>query len=67
MWESPEAAEEFLAAYRRVLEGKWTSFVLSADSPGRLTGRGDDGFFLLRRDGPYVYCFEGLAAPEEAP
>lgn len=67
LWETEEKAGEFLEAYRKVLQGKWKRFELSEEAPRRLGGRGDDGFFLLRRDGPYVYCFEGLGAPEEGP
>lgn len=67
LWESEDSAGEFFDAYRKVLEGKWKRFEVSEEAPGRLAGRGDDGFFLLRREGPHVYCFEGLAALEEAP
>lgn len=66
LWETAEAAAEFLEAYRKVLQAKWRRFEPTEESPERLAGRGDDGVFLLRRRGPYVYCFEGLATPEEA-
>ncbi len=67
LWESDRDAQAFVGAYRKVLEGKWKRFEASSEAPGRLAGRGDDGFFLLRRDGAYVYCFEGFSAPLEWP
>jgi len=66
VWQTEEAAREFFEAYRKVLEGKWGRFELAEERPERVAGRGDDGFFLLRRSGSHVYCFEGLAALDEA-
>jgi hypothetical protein len=65
-WETAETAQRFLEAYREALKGKWNRMEVTGESAERIAGRGDDGFFLLRRDGPHVYSLEGLAAAEEA-
>jgi hypothetical protein len=64
-WETEEKAREFFAAYRKVLAAKWKAMELTAEEAERLAGRGDDGYFWLRREGLCVYSIEGLAAPDE--
>lgn len=66
-WETDQKAAEFFAAYRRVLERKWKAMELAREETDRLTGRGDDGYFWLRREGGCVYSIEGMAAPDEGP
>lgn len=63
-WDSPETAQRFFSLYRRVLEGKWKRFQAGAANGSRLTGRGDDGHFLVRRQGARVTSLEGLEQPE---
>lgn len=65
-WESGESAARFFAVYRMVLKGKWKRFEISSEAPNAVSGRGDDGWFLLRRDGKRVTSLEGLQALEEA-
>jgi len=59
-WDSPEAAETFLALYRQVLKGKWKKMEVSAPSATELSGTGDDGKFQVRIVGNAVESREGL-------
>jgi hypothetical protein len=61
-WDSPEAAETFLALYRRVLKGKWKKLDISAQSATELSGTGDNGKFQVRQVGNAVQSLEGLPA-----
>jgi hypothetical protein len=65
-WESPEAAREYFALYRRVLAKKWKKMEVAAENEASLSGRGDDGEFLVRLDGERVSSLEGLASVSEA-
>jgi hypothetical protein len=65
-WDSPEAAKDFFASYRRVLKGKWKTMDATTDKPGRLAGRGDDGYFVIRLSDSRVTSVEGLRSSEEA-
>jgi hypothetical protein len=65
-WENEAAAQQYFRLYRQVLQGKWKSFAVSSESGDRLAGRGDDGYFLLRRAGPGISSLEGLESPEDA-
>ncbi len=60
-WETPQAARRFSDAYRKVLEGKWKLFeVTEQAASGTMSGRGDDGRFLVKLEGTRVSCVEGL-------
>ncbi|MCW5978222.1 MAG: hypothetical protein KIT09_09105 [Bryobacteraceae bacterium] len=61
-WETPETAAEFFRLYRKVLDKKWKSLLVSQDTRERFSGQGDDGYFVVRLDGSQVICAEGLAA-----
>jgi hypothetical protein len=61
-WDGEEAARDFLAVYRAVLEKKWKRMEIAAEPPAGITGRGDDGWFRLRREGSVVRGVEGLEA-----
>ena len=62
-WDSAEAARKFFGLYQRVLKGKWKTFQVDSETANTVAGRGDDGYFLLRLDGPRVSSLEGAAAP----
>jgi hypothetical protein len=59
-WDSPEAAETFLAQYRQVLKGKWKKLEITGQSATELSGTGDSGKFQVRRMGNAVQALEGL-------
>ena len=59
-WDSEGAARQYFTAYRVALERKWKKMTIATDSPGALTGSGDDGGFELRQTGAIVTSVEGL-------
>jgi hypothetical protein len=59
-WASAESARRFFRLYRRILESKWKHFEVATLAPDRVTGRGDDGYFVLRLEGSRVTSLEGL-------
>jgi len=65
-WDSAEAANRFINAYRRILKGKWKTMETLSDTSGRLVGRGDDGYFVVRLTDSHVTSMEGLASREDA-
>ena len=50
-WDTEEAAQQYFAAYRTSMQKKWKKMTVATDSPGAVTGEGDDGRFELRRIG----------------
>jgi hypothetical protein len=59
-WDSPEAAETFLALYRQVLKGKWKRLDVTTQSATELAGTGDSGKFKVHVMGKAVQSLEGL-------
>jgi hypothetical protein len=59
-WDSPEQAERFFHAYKKVLQAKWTQCNWTADKDNLLAGTGDDGYFVTRLNGATVTSVEGL-------
>lgn len=60
IWDSAEVAQQFLKAYRKVLEKKWGSVTVEREEPGEVAGRGPDGRFFLRSVDRRVYLVEGV-------
>ncbi len=65
-WDSPETANRYLRLYERVLKGKWKRFEVEARTGNQVSGRGDDGWFVLRLDGRVVTSLEGMASLPQA-
>lgn len=65
-WASTAAAQRYFGLYQRVLKGKWKTFRVDSESETAVSGRGDDGYFLLRREGTRVTSLEGMSSPREA-
>ncbi len=65
-WSGPEQARRFFELYQKVLAGKWKKYEVDSRGDDSVSGRGDDGYFVLRRDGARVSSLEGLESPEEA-
>jgi hypothetical protein len=59
-WQTEDAAREFFSRYRQILQGKWKKLRIEDESADSLRGEGDDGFFVLRREGAHVSSLEGL-------
>jgi hypothetical protein len=61
-WDSAEAAGKFFELYRRVMQGKWKKLEITSETPERVEGRGDSGYFQVWLDGVTVNQLEGLRA-----
>ncbi|MBZ5726474.1 MAG: ImmA/IrrE family metallo-endopeptidase [Acidobacteriia bacterium] len=59
-WDSEESARAYFAVYREALGKKWRNLAVASESADSVSGTGDDGRFLLRRDGATVTSMEGL-------
>jgi len=65
-WDSPETARQFVAMYRKVLDGKWKVCRFAEETNLGLKGTGDDGEFAVRLDGSRVSGIEGMQRTEGA-
>ena len=59
-WDEPEFAADFFQVYRRSLEQKWRHMEVRTETKDSLSGTGDDGDFILRREGNIVTSIEGM-------
>jgi hypothetical protein len=69
-WSDEEAASRYLETYRRVLRGKWKSFRIADETGDTFSGKSDDGYFMVTREGKRVLSEEGFAqafAPSPEP
>jgi len=62
-WRDDGSAASYFRAYQTVLKKKWKRLDVISASADRVTGKAEDGYFLLRRDGSIVLSQEGFAAP----
>ena len=62
-WDSPESARTFFELYRRVMRGKWKKLEIASETPERVEGRGDSGYFRVWVDGVTVNQIEGWKTP----
>jgi hypothetical protein len=62
-WDSPESAQRYFELYKRVMRGKWKTEEVTSETPNRVEGRGDSGYFQVWLDGVTVNQLEGLGAP----
>jgi hypothetical protein len=60
VWDTPESAGDYFNAYQAVLKGKWKKYEVTGSTATKLTGAGDRGAFVLRRDESRVTSVEGL-------
>jgi len=63
VWDSPESARKYLELHRRVMQGKWKKLEIANETPDRLEGRGDSGYFRVWVDGVTVNQIEGWKTP----
>ncbi len=63
VWDSPESARKYFELNRRVMRGKWKKFEITNETPDRLEGRGDSGYFRVWVDGMTVNQLEGWKTP----
>ena len=62
-WDSPESARTFFELYRKVMHGKWKKPEIATETPERVEGRGDSGYFRVWVDGVTVNQIEGWKTP----
>jgi hypothetical protein len=60
-WDSAEVAQAYFEQYEKVLRGKWKIMEVRTRASDKLTGTGDYGGFVVRREGNRVTSLEGLA------
>jgi hypothetical protein len=60
-WDDEAAARRYFEFYRQALARKWKRMEVASETAVTLTGTGDDGRFVLHRDGRTVTAMEGLA------
>lgn len=65
-WADEAAAARFFEFYRKILKGKWKTFVVASEAESALSGRGDDGLFVVTREGTRVSSLEGMSEPQRA-
>ena len=65
-WDEAASAKEYFELYRKVLDGKWKKTEFESTTADYISGRGDDGFFLVRLRGRVVTSLEGLEALSQA-
>jgi len=58
-WDSPDSAQQYFALFRKVLQGKWKRLDLTSETPTRVEGHGDTGYFQVWIDGATVSHREG--------
>jgi hypothetical protein len=66
-WSDEDAASRFLAAYREVLRGKWKGVEIPEGTSAGFSGKSDDGYYMVSRDGKRVLSEEGFAQTFDAP
>jgi hypothetical protein len=62
-WDSPDSARKYLADSRKVMGGKWKKLEIASETPERLEGRGDSGYFRVWIEGSTVNQIEGWKTP----
>lgn len=59
-WENESRAAEFFKAYLEICKRKWTSVEIETETAQELSGKSDDGGFVIRVQGKVVSSIEGL-------
>ena len=62
-WDSPESARNYFEQYRQVMQGKWKKLEIASETPNRVEGHGDSGYFRVWIDGATVNQIEGWNMP----
>jgi len=62
-WTDEDAASQYFEAYQKVLRGKWKSLEVTGQSTDRFSGKSEDGYFAVTRDGRTVLSKEGFERP----
>jgi len=65
-WDSPQIARDFFGCYELILRKKWKNIEVTGGEEGVFSGKGDDGYFVVTRNGNLVSSVEGMASQEQA-
>jgi hypothetical protein len=66
-WTDEGAASQYLDAYRQVLRGKWKQVEFADGGANGFSGKSEDGYFMVARDGNRVLSEEGFAQAPGSP
>lgn len=62
-WSDPDTAAQYFEAYQHVLRGKWKTVDVTVSNPDQFSGKSEDGYFKVSRDGNTVLSKEGFEQP----
>lgn len=62
-WDSPDSARKYFDDTRKVMQGKWKKLEIASETPDRLEGHGDSGYFGVWIAGDTVNQIEGWKTP----
>jgi hypothetical protein len=60
-WRDDQAASQFFDAYQKILRGKWKHIDVVKQSADRFSGKSEDGYFAVTRNGKLVLSEEGFS------
>ena len=64
-WDSAEQAESFFSDYQTILRRKWKNCQATPSADDEFSGRGDNGYFIVKRSDALVTSIEGIQSEEE--
>jgi hypothetical protein len=62
-WSDEDSAVQYFEAYQKVLMGKWKDVEVTGQTPQRFSGKSEDGYFAVTRQGTKVLSEEGFEQP----
>ena len=62
-WSDEDSATQYFNAYEKVLRAKWKEIEVTSEDAARFTGKSEDGYFAVVRDGAHILSQEGFNAP----
>ncbi len=62
-WSDEDSATQYFEAYQKVLMGKWKTVEVTGQTPLRFSGKSEDGYFAVTRQGTKILSEEGFERP----
>ena len=62
-WSDEDSATRYFDAYQKVLRAKWKQIEVAVQDAGRFSGKSEDGYFAVVRDGVRILSQEGFTDP----
>jgi hypothetical protein len=62
-WSDEDAATRYFDAYQKVLRAKWKQIEVTVQDDAHFSGKSEDGYFTLERDGVRILSREGFTNP----